>query len=138
MSAVYNSAHVERARELHDAGYGPAAIIRVFQREFGATPAVATVHSWTDESYRRHRRAQSAEAWRRTRAARFDGRLGQEHHTLEFKQARIRALAEAGVPHRAISQAMTFDYGEHWSRHQVDYVTSIDGPIRTRPKPVAA
>lgn len=110
---------VTRARQLAEAGWKPAEIRRLLERD-GTTVSLATVSRWVNPDA--HRRwSEQAQRWNARRAASRGaaGGAARRNARPEFKLARLQLLRESGLSCRATAIVLGLDFGDTFSEEQI-------------------
>lgn len=128
----YDVATMQEARRLFDGGWSPHQIRQILLRR-GLDVSRRTITRWVDPRAAERQR----EADRRAKAARRarSGSWFRADATVEFRMARLRELAEVGVPHTSAAKVLTLAFGvevTEWMVRKALHDGTVPRPWRPR------
>lgn len=119
MSGVrHSSATIAEARELARGGWSAYAIAQILQRR-GTRVSEGTVRTWVDPRHAERRRLAQRQRMNQSRARGLGAPWMHVDATPEYKAARLRALADAGVGPAHIARVLTLDFGAEVTENMV-------------------
>jgi hypothetical protein len=126
MGMGYPASVMRRAVELKRAGWSAPRVADFLEEEMGVRPSRWAISRWADEQLAERKREDDRARNQSLRAARSDGRLGDNRHSPTFQAARIRALAGTGMTKENIRRVMRLDYPKaRWSMYRIEQI--LDG-----------
>lgn len=120
---------VAEVRRLREAEWKPAEIVRILAGQ-GITVSYNSVRRWTEPDFAdRYREDNRLRMARRVAAGPSPSLQGR---TVEYQEARLRVLIDAGVDISNAVRVMRLDFGEYWTRHRVERVLGVPRACRRR------